>query len=61
MSTDGDQTSKHQEELELAETRLRAEIARHRDREQAQLKALRVGCFTIVGLTMIGMALAFFF
>jgi hypothetical protein len=51
---------KRDEDLQSAETRLRNEIARERRKEEAQIKAVKIGCSAIIALMVIVMVVMFF-
>jgi hypothetical protein len=45
----------------LAERRMREEMARQRRQEEQHLKALKVGCISIIAVTILAMVIAFMF
>jgi hypothetical protein len=52
--------SNEEEELRLAETRLRNEMARERRKEEAEMKAVKIGCSAILALMVLAMVVMFF-
>jgi hypothetical protein len=60
VSPEDNKPAKQQDEQRLAEARVRSEMARQRRQEEAQLQALKIGCFGISALIVIALAIAFF-